>query len=314
VIMQTILKCQVHADIVGEYLLRLGNGQAWQLTSTVGAKSDVVELARIMGLRTGKSNGYPRLIFIRERREQTECEETPYRPSKNIEEDLRQSGWQAYDLRVLRVWYHDDTADLICEMRHDEGVYEETILSMRLSLYPIYQQVLDSEGLPLHAGLVENRGRGVLLAAPRNMGKSTSCRRLPSSWHSLCDEEALIVRDVERRYLVHPLPTWSDYFDKRSKRTWRVNNYLPLTSIFLLEKSTMDEVIPLGQGEATAFVNQLALQMCYRYWADLDPTDMRSSRTKLLENICELARAVPAFKLRVSLNGRFWERIQEVLP
>ena len=311
--MQTIRKCPVHADVVGEYLLRLGNGQVWQLTSTVGAESEVVELARLMGLRTGKSNGYPKLVFIRERLKQTECAETPYIPNKNIEEDLRKCGWQAHDLRVLRVWYRNDTADLICEMRHDEDVYEETILSMRLSLYPIYQQVLDSGGLPLHAGLVENQGKGVLLAAPRNMGKSTSCRRLPSTWHSLCDEEALIVRHAERRYLVHPLPTWSEYFEKRSNQTWKVNDHLPLTSIFLLEKSTVDEVIPLGQGEATAFMSQLALQMCYRYWADLGPPEMRSCRTQLLENICELAGAVPVFKLRVSLNGRFWEKIETVL-
>lgn len=309
-----IRNCPVHTDIVDEYLIRLGNGQGWLLTSTVGVQSEVWELARLMGLRTCESNGYPRLIFIHERMGKTEIEETLYSPKKRLEEDLHELGWQAYDLRVLRVWHHNDTPDLMCEMRHDEGIYEQSILSMRLSLYPIYQQVLDSGGLPFHAGLVEHRGKGILLAAPRNMGKSTSCRRLPSSWLSLCDEETLIVRDVENRYLVHPFPTWSDYFEKRSRRTWKVNTYLPLTSIFLLEKSTVDEVISLGQGEATVFVNQLASQVCYRYWGDLDPKEMMSRRTKLLENICGLAREVPAFKLRVSLNGRFWEKIETVLP
>jgi SynChlorMet cassette protein ScmC len=312
--MQTIQNRPVKATVTGEYLLRLGNGQGWLLTSTRGVKSEVGRLARLMGLEPCALEEYPRLVFIRGGQDKRAYEKTISRRVKKTGGNLRCVGWQAYDLRVCRVWYHNDTPDLICEMTHDEDVYEEDILSMRLSLYPIYQQVLDTGGLPLHAGLVEHRGKGVLLAAPRNSGKSTSCRRLPSSWHTLCDEEALIVRHAERRYLVHPLPTWSDYFEKRSKRTWKVNNHLPLTSIFLLEKSTVDEVIPLGQGEATAFVNQLALQMCYRYWADLDPTEMRSRRTKLLENICELGRVVPAFKLRVSLNGRFWEKIETVLP
>jgi len=313
-IMQMIRNCPVHTDIVGEYLLRLGNGQGWQLTSTAEVKPELGELARLMGLRTCESNGYPRLIFIRERQGQTGNEQTLYSPKKNLEEDLYELGWQAYDLRVLTVWHHNNTPDLICEMRYDEGVYEQRILSMRLSMYPIYQQVLDSGGFPFHAGLVEHSGKGVLLAAPRDMGKSTSCRRLPSSWLSLCDEEALIVRNAEGSYLVHPFPTWSEYFEKRSKRTWKVNTYLPLTSIFLLEKSTVDEVIPLGQGEGAAFVNQLALQVCYRYWADIDPKEMMSRRTKLLENICGLAREVPVFKLRVSLNGSFWEKIETVLP
>ena len=312
--MQMIQSHTVKDDITGEYLLRLGNGQGWLLTSTRGVKSEVGRLARLMGLEPCALEEYPKLIFIRGGQGQRPNEETISRRFDKTGSNLCCVSWKAYDLRVCRVWYHHDTPDLICEMRHDEDVYEEKILSMRLSLYPIYQQVLETGGLPLHAGLAEHRGKGVLLAAPRNTGKSTSCRRLPPSWLSLCDEEALIVRHAERRYLVHPLPTWSDYFEKRSNRTWKVNNHLPLTSIFLLEKSTVDEVIPLGQGEATAFVNQLALQMCYRYWADLGPTEMRSRRTQLLENICELARAVPAFKLRVSLDGRFWEKIETVLP
>ena len=312
--MQMIQSHTVKDDITGEYLLRLGNGQGWLLTSTRGVKSEVGRLARLMGLEPCALEEYPKLIFIRGGQGQRPNEETISRRFDKTGSNLCCVSWKAYDLRVCRVWYHHDTPDLICEMRHDEDVYEEKILSMRLSLYPIYQQVLERGGLPLHAGLAEHRGKGVLLAAPRNTGKSTSCRRLPPSWLSLCDEEALIVRHAERRYLVHPLPTWSDYFEKRSNRTWKVNNHLPLTSIFLLEKSTVDEVIPLGQGEATAFVNQLALQMCYRYWADLGPTEMRSRRTQLLENICELARAVPAFKLRVSLDGRFWEKIETVLP
>ena len=312
--MQMIQSHTVKDDITGEYLLRLGNGQGWLLTSTRGVKSEVGRLARLMGLEPCALEEYPKLIFIRGGQGKRPNEETITRRFDKTGSNLCCVSWKAYDLRVCRVWYHHDTPDLICEMRHDEDVYEEKILSMRLSLYPIYQQVLERGGLPLHAGLAEHRGKGVLLAAPRNTGKSTSCRRLPPSWLSLCDEEALIVRHAERRYLVHPLPTWSDYFEKRSNRTWKVNNHLPLTSIFLLEKSTLDEVIPLGQGEATAFVNQLALQMCYRYWADLGPTEMRSRRTQLLENICELARAVPAFKLRVSLDGRFWEKIETVLP
>jgi len=313
-ITQRIQNCPFNATGTGGYLLRLKNGQGWLLTSERGVKSEVENLARLMGLSTCESNGYPRLIFIRKGQEQTECKEMLYSPNKNIEEELRELGWQAYNLRVLRVWYHTDTPDLICEMNHGEGVHEETVLSMRLSLYPIYQQVLDSGGLPFHAGLAEHRGKGVLLAAPRNIGKSTSCRRLPSSWLSLCDEEALIVQDAEKKYWVHPFPTWSDCFEKRSNKRWNVERYVPLDAIFFLEQAAADQVAPLGQGEATAFVNQLALQVCYRYWADLDPTEMRNSRKRLLQNICELARAVPAFKLRVSLNGRFWEKIEAVLP
>ena len=311
--MQTSQDCSDQANITGEYLLRLGNGQGWRLRSTMAVKSEVGALARLMRLESCAENKYPKLIFIRGEQAKRAYEEIISRPVKIKGDNRSDFGWQAYDLRVFRVWYHADSPDLICELNHEEGVYEETVLSMRLSLYPIYQQVLDSGGLPVHAGLVEHRDRGILLAAPRNIGKSTSCRRLPSPWLSLCDEEALIVRDAEKRYLVHPFPTWSDYFEKRSNKRWNVERNVPLTAIFFLEQAAADEVIPLGQGEATAYTNQLALQVCYRYWADIDSREMRSRRTKLLGNISELARAVPAFKLRVSLNGSFWEKIETVL-
>ena len=313
-IMQKTPNCPWNATVIGEYLLRLGNGQGWQLTATKGVEPEVGELARIMGLATCESNGYPRLIFVRKVQEQAEWEDTLSRQNKNMEGDLRDLGWEAYDLRVLRVWHHSDTPDLLCEMNHEEGVYEQRILSMRLALYPIYQQVVDSGGLPFHAGLVQHGDKGVLLAAPRNVGKSTSCRRLPCPWLSLCDEETLIVRDDEKTYAVHPFPTWSEYFDKRSNKSWNVERHVPLAAIFFLEQAAADEVIPLGQGEATACINHLALQVCYRYWADIDFAEMRSRRTTLLENICQLVRAVPAFRLRVSLHGRFWERIEKVLP
>lgn len=36
-------------------------------------------------------------------------------------------------------------------------------------------------------------------------------------------------------------------------------------------------------------------------------------RKKLFDNACQLAKAVPVFSLRVSLNGRFWENMEKVL-
>jgi len=36
-------------------------------------------------------------------------------------------------------------------------------------------------------------------------------------------------------------------------------------------------------------------------------------KKNLIDNACQLARAIPVFKLQVSLNGKFWEEIQNVL-
>jgi SynChlorMet cassette protein ScmC len=299
--------------VSGAYLLLLGNGQGWQFIPNPEVMLEVGELGRIMGLRPCEPNGYPKLIFSRMGPVQTECEDATWRFDQNIKVNLRRLGWKAHELTFLRFWSHDEVPDLICEMRHEEGDYQRRILSMRFSLYPIYQQVQDSGGLPLHAGLVEHNGKGVLLAGPKNAGKSTCCRRLPKPWYPLCDEETLIVKVNQEQYLAHPFPTWSDYLSKRSEQTWSVHNHVPISSIFFLEQAGSDEVIPLGRGEAAVFINQLATQISCRYWNNLDHEDLMSRKTKLFENATELAKAVPAFRLQVSLEGRFWEEMEKVL-
>jgi SynChlorMet cassette protein ScmC len=227
--------------------------------------------------------------------------------------DLPRPGWKAHDLEFVRFWSHNDVEDLICEMKHEGGDYQQRVLSMRFSLYPIYQQVQNWGGLSLHAGLVEHNGRGVLLAGPKNFGKTTCCNRLPKDWYPLCDEETLIVKADQERYLAHPLPTWSAHLAKRSEQTWNVHCHVPISSIFFLEQAGSDEAIPLGRGEASVFINQLATQVCCRYWNNLGHEDLRIRKIKLFENVTGLAEVVPAFRLRVSLKGRFWEEMEKVL-
>lgn len=302
-------------NLVGESILRLGNGQGWQLASTLQVKSEVQELARIMGLESLEPNGHPKLIFIRRGLRGTQFEETILgldKDMKDIKVGLPRLGWKAHDLWLLRIWSHNDCPDLICEIAHEESDYELSLLSMRLSVYPIYQRAQDSGGLPLHAGLVERDGKGILLAGPRNTGKSTCCMRIPYPWRTLCDEEALVVIDDQQKYLAHPFPTWSEYLVKQCKRTWSVEHCVPVSAIFFLEQALTDDVIHLGQGEAAALMNQSATQVSHRYWNNLDREKVRTLKEKLFDNACELAKSVPAFKLRVSVTGRFWEKIEAV--
>jgi len=296
------------------YVLKLGNEQIWQLVPTEGVRLEVDELARIMRLKSSEPNGYPKVIFIRSCSQRWQCEDTTTSTAKNMGEVFTVVGWEPHDLVALRVWSHNNMPDFVCEIRNEMGDSELNILRLRLSLYPIYQRAQEVGGLPLHAGLVERDGKGILLAAPADTGKSTCCRRLPPPWKALCDEETLVLSNDAKHYIAHPFPTWSDYFRKRSERTWDVQRYIPVSAVFFLEQSEEDEVIPLGKGEAAVLAQQSAMQVCYRYFTHLDHEQVRTRKEILFENACELAKTVPAFKLRVSLRGRFWEKIEEVLP
>ncbi len=291
--------------------MRLANGQGWYISATEQLRPWAEKLAAIMQLRVCEPNGYPRLIFTLKNAGRRQVSEPSGTPDEDVAQALTGWGWKAHDVSDMRIWSRSDLTDVICEI----GIGEENlnILMMRASLYPIYQRIQDSGGLPLHAGLVERDGRGILLAAPRNTGKSTCCRRIPKPWYALCDEEALIVRNDQKKYLVHPFPTWSHYLMKRSEPTWNIQQHVPLTAIFFLEQAEVDEVTLLGQGKAAVSISNSAFQVCYRYWNDLDNEIIRTHRKGLFENACKLAKSIPAFRLRVSLTGRFWEKIEAVL-
>jgi len=294
------------------YCLRLANDQKWHISVSEQLGSWGDKLAAIMQLKVCEPNEYPKLIFILRGAGNDNCGEPSCRLAENVPAKLPRWGWKAHVLGGMRLWSRTDVTDVICEI---ESVDENLdIIMMRISLSPIYQRAQDSGGLTFHAGLVELDGKGILLAAPKNIGKSTCCQRIPRPWSVLCDEETLIVQDNQRKYLAHPFPTWSDYIARRSNRTWNVQHHVALQAIFFIEQAEVDEVVSLGQGEAAVLINQSAVQVHYRYWHDLGNEELRTRKKKLFENACELAKVIPSFKLRVSLTGRFWEKIEEVLP
>lgn len=270
------------------------------------------KLASIMELETCDGNGYPKLVFIRKETDKQRRGEPICYLAPNMQDSLPRGGWQVRKLPAIHIWYHRDVPDVICEFGH-EGNHELDILRKSLALYPIFERAQSSGGLPFHAGLVERYGTGILLAGSGNTGKSTCCRRLHSPWHPLCDDETLVVRDEQKRYLAHPFPTWSEYLWRQSEQTWNVEAHVPLSAIFFLERAEIGEVVPMGRGQTAVSIIQSATQVYRPNWNYLDREEARVLKKKLFDNACELAKEIPAFKLRVSLNGRFWEEIEKVL-
>jgi SynChlorMet cassette protein ScmC len=294
------------------FSLRLANGQEWHLIPTKGTRSWVEKLASIMELKAGKPNAHPKLVFIQKESRKKSFEAAPFRLAPNIIEGLPDYGWKEHRLGTIHIWSHQEVPDVICEIS-PEKLHELEIIRMWMSLHSIYQRAQNSGGLPLHAALVNQNGNGIVLSAPGDTGKSTCCRRLPQPWQALCDDETLIVRDNQKRYFVHPFPTWSDLLWRRSERTWNVQHHLPLSAIFFLEQGESDKAVPIGHGEAAIYINESASLVCQRTWRNLDKDEERKLRKLLFQNACQLARAVPTFTLSVSLSGRFWKEIEKAL-
>jgi SynChlorMet cassette protein ScmC len=295
-----------------EYALILGDGCSWRLSGIKDCMRLVARLAAIMELEEGRLNGSPKLVFCERGyiNETTDAMIDAARSESSWSE--RGEGWHFCDHNTLRLWCHDNIADVVCEVKDIEGE-EIEFINMWFSLQPVYQRSICKGGLPFHAGLAELDGQGIVLAAPGDKGKSTCCRRLPDYWQPLCDDETLVVLAQQKEYRAHPFPTWSDHLLKRSNGTWNVQYSVPLSGIFFLQQSETDEVEPVGEGQAALLITESATQICEKFWRNADEEDQKEFREELFNNACEMAKKIPAYRLRVSLKGRFWEKIEQVL-
>ncbi|MCX5834370.1 MAG: SynChlorMet cassette protein ScmC [Deltaproteobacteria bacterium] len=288
--------------------LELADGQKWNIIAVESAKDFLGKMASVLHLKRCEKEAGLNLIIVRNGGRADAPEINPTFPC----ESLPKTGWSQQDFIEVRCWRHHDVADIICDIG-DEDSPEIEFSKMRFLLFLIYQQVQHNGGLPLHAALVERNGRGVVISAPGGTGKSTCCLRIPPPWRALCDDETVIVKGKGAEFITHPFPTWSRFLSGRSTTTWEVQKQIPLAAIFFLEQSAVDEVVPLGDGEAAALLTKAIAEFWTYLWIAHYGEERIPFRARVFENACELAKTIPAYRLKASLDGRFWEKMEEVL-
>jgi len=300
-----------NSNIASCYGLQLADGQEWNIIAAGRTKQWVEKLTRIMELRSQPMNGSPKLIFTSERSSEIDGND----PTTGLDPDLRMSipdhDWLLLDFHLLKLWVHSDVPDMIYEIDH-EGEHELTTVRMWFALLPVYERIMRTGGIPLHAALIEKDGQGFILSGSGSSGKTTCCNRLPSPWRALCDDEILVAYSDRQQYTAHPFPTWSDYLWRRSERTWNVERNIPVSAIFFLQQSDVDEATRIGAGEAAIRINRSALQVFDKGWRKLDPEAAELRRKKLFKNSCLIAKHIPAFTLKVKPDGRFWDELEKV--
>lgn len=80
-----------------------------------------------------------------------------------------------------------------------------------------------------------------------------------------------------------------------------------------MEQADTDEVVSIGQGEAALRINESVIHVHPTYWYRMEHDTGRSLKLMLFNNASELAKSIPAFKLKASLKGRFWKEMEKVL-
>lgn len=268
-------------------------------------------MAALMGLDTCADVGGAKLVFVQD--EVHEAEAMSLVSAEPSSPGTKMEGWEFRDLRGLRLWTHKRQPDVVCRIPEwDFPIWRRA--KLWASVEPIYERAERVGGLRMHGALLERSGRGVILAGPGEIGKTTCCSRLPPDWGVLSDDEALIVKCSEREYEAHPFPNWSRCAEEPEAGSWDVQRHLPVAGVFFLEQADADSVAPVPPGRALLLLHEVsAVQLGARSWLGLDETGKQGVRTRLFENARALAEAVPCFILRVSRHGPFWEHIDEAL-
>ena len=88
---------------------------------------------------------------------------------------------------------------------------------------------------------------------------------------------------------------------------------VPLKGVFFLANADQDQTKPVGVGQAVCLLAESAEQLWWNMSSRLTETELRAQRLQRFQNVCALAKSVPCCLLRISLTGRFWEKIEEAL-
>ncbi len=186
-------------------------------------------------------------------------------------------------------------------------------MTMSKGLFPIYVNSIWHGGLCLHTAFIEHAGKGYAIVGQGNAGKTTCARRIPDHWQAIADDEVLIVKDLSDEYLVHPFPTWSDYiWNRECKKTWDSSSYSRLTAFFFINKHPVDAITPISKTEACLKIYKSANEALRRFYPIFTPSERLLIQNKLMDNASTILKKIRAFNINVSLNGKFWEKIQEL--
>ena len=291
------------------YSLELADGSVWELTGGEEVSDWLGELARIMGLTRVLKNPTRVIHFhgVKELASPLHAKQYFISPCEN--------GWQAFkNGGIHRVWRHDDVPEIHVELHQNFLDHEEIrYINMWSVLRELHRHALSRGGTPVHATLATLDGKGVLIAGAGGTGKSTCYSRLPVYWDRLCDDQALVLHMEDGHFRVHPFPTWSDHLWRESKKQWNVEKSVPLKAVFFLEQAQKDEAVPLKDpSEAVLKCLEVAKQVWQPVWSKVEREEKKAQSAMLLENVTRMARVIPTYRLRATLDGEFWKEMEKV--
>lgn len=284
------------------YKLPLADGTVWGLSAAKSILPWLNELIKIMQLKKASIDEVNKKVFFlamnKKSQHPTQCDD-----------------WKAVKQgTVYRIWSHSTIPEIFVELNPAFIDHPEIkIINMWSSLKAIYRYYVDQGAGPAHAAMAEYNGKGILIAAAGGTGKSTCYERLPNPWRPLADDSALIVKDINGAFQIHPMPTWSDHLWSDKFSTFNSAYSVPLNAVFFLEQSDKDAVIPIHKSMAIQKVFACFKQVWENYFDKLDKKSRADMRCRIFNSACDVAEHIPCYTLQATIDGKFWEEIKKVI-
>jgi SynChlorMet cassette protein ScmC len=284
--------------------LALADGRCWIFTAGDPDAAYVVQrLAEVMQLSCAHRGGRTLLVSVREASVVDQDDAPSARSIRGFYERVAaEYPWNA-DCQKLKT-------TLSCMIDPSKNTTLETLQLMQLSSL-VALDVVNCGGVLLHGALIERDGMGVVLAGPGGVGKTTACNRVSEPWRALSDDATLVVRDSSGHYWAHPWPTWSRYLKEKVGVKWDVGNGVRLGGICFLSQSSKLDLMPLGEGEMVCLGMQSIEQAGMLFKQGLDKKSLRKLNHRYFRNMCQIAKTVPGFRLKLDLRSRFTTLIED---
>lgn len=294
------------------YSLALSNRQSWCIVDTTRRYPLLKELSETCNLSICGQPFFPAVILAEGVRIHSEAAITKLASQLH----LPLSNWHHCYSQDAEWWVADTVpAQTVCALppaltyRRFPQQFREVISGI---LFCVYWHQLVEGGIPLHAALLEHRGRAALIVAPGGTGKTTCYQRVPPPWRGVCDEEVLVVPTSSGVWRAHPMINITDFAVRGKRIQHDIQRGYPLEGLFFLEQGSADTVTALGQGEAAARLFRAATEVIIRYrgWHCYQRNAFRLHQ---FANASTLACGVSCYKLTATLTGKFWKKMEPTL-
>ena len=264
-------------------ILKLASGASYYFVASDNESRDCIEaLAEIMHLESGPGCGRKVLVY---------CDE-----QDNI---------------YSRITVPAGTVEPVLCRIDPPRKRDEFYLMVERIAQAVAAATIDCGGALVHGGFCSLQGLGAILAGQGGIGKSTASSRLPSPWISHCDDSTLIVPDSAGKYYAHPWPTWSRFYFGGAGGSWDVNISYPLEVLFFLSQAEEDQLEALNRSQSKSMLID-TIEHVTRTNRKKEQERQNFLR-QCIRSAEMIVSRVPAYRLRVSLSGKFWTKMEKAL-